>query len=140
MVQLIPPESLRKRCKSPDAFLFSRSNRSDRKITVVSSNAHLTRFTSSTFPAFRHCRCSHHFDLLLFSSSRERLGPGKTPPGKILYHYEHSIPTGFSVQMVNAPRYLHCKSFLVVSLLGFEGLLNCIKICKLILFGAYVRY
>ena len=30
-------------------------------------------------------------------------GLAKHHTGKILYHYERSIPTGFSVQMVNAP-------------------------------------
>ena len=79
MVQLIPPESFRKRWKSSDVFLFSRSNRNDRKIRVPFANSHLTRFASAPFPAFRHCRYGRHFDLLLFSSSRERLGPGESP-------------------------------------------------------------
>ena len=85
-VQLIPPESFRNRWKSSNAFLFSRSNRNDRKNPVPSVNSHSTHFTSASFPAFQHRRCSHHFDLLLFSSSRERLWPGKTP------HWENPVP------------------------------------------------
>ena len=77
VVQLIPPESFRKRLKSSDVFLFSRSNPNDRKNHVPYVNSHLTRFTSAPFPAFRHCRCCRHFDLLLFPSSCERLGRGK---------------------------------------------------------------
>ena len=56
------------------------------KIHLPFVNSHSTRFTSATFPAFRHCRCNRHFDLLLFSSSRERLGPGETP------HRENPVP------------------------------------------------
>ena len=41
---------------------FSRSNRNGRKITVPFVNSHSTRFTSASFPTFRHCRCSFHFD------------------------------------------------------------------------------
>ena len=77
MVQLIPPESFRKRWKSSDEFLLSRSNRNDRKIPVPFLNFHSTRF-----PAFPHCRYNRRFDLSLFSSSRERLGRGQTPHRK----------------------------------------------------------
>ena len=54
-----------------------------------------TRFTSASFPV-----------LLLFSSSRERLGPGETPHRENsvqLYHYQRSI----SVQMVNAQGFFY---------------------------------
>ena len=79
MVQLIPPESFWKRWKSSEVFLFSRSNRNDRKNPVPFENSHSTRCTSASFPAIRRCRCSRH----LFSSSRESLGLGETPtPGK----------------------------------------------------------
>ena len=54
MVQLIPPESFRKRWKSSNLFLFSRSNRNDRKIAFLFVNSHLARFTSAPFSAF-HC-------------------------------------------------------------------------------------
>ena len=86
MVQLIPPESFWKRWKSSEVFLFSRSNRNDRKNPVPFVNSHSTRCTSASFPAIRRCRCSRHFDLLLFSSSRESLGLGETP------HRENPVP------------------------------------------------
>ena len=103
MVQLIPSESFWKRWKSSEVFLFSRSNRNDRKNPVPFVNSHSTRCTSASFPAIRRCRCSRHFDLLLFSLAARVSGLAKRHTGKILYHYEHSIPTGFSVQLVNAP-------------------------------------
>ena len=77
MVQLIPPEIFLNRWKSSDVFLFSRSNRNDRKIPVLNSQS--TLFALASFPAFRHCRCSRHFDLLLFSYGRKRLGSVETP-------------------------------------------------------------
>ena len=86
MVQLIPSESLWKRWKSSEVFLFSRSNQNDRKNPVPFVNSHSTRCTSASFPAIRRCRCSRHFDLLLFSSSRESLGLGETP------HRENPVP------------------------------------------------
>ena len=86
MVQLIPSESFWKRWKSLEVFLFSRSNRNDRKNPVPFVNSHSTRCTSASFPAIRRCRCSRHFDLLLFSSSRESLGLGETP------HRENPVP------------------------------------------------
>ena len=86
MVQLIPPESFWKRCKSSEVFLFSRSNRNDRKNPVPFVNSHSTWCTSASFPAIRRCRCSRHFDLLLFSSSRESIGLGETP------HRENPVP------------------------------------------------
>ena len=82
MVQLIPPESFWKRWKSSEVFLFSRSNRNDRKNPVPFVNSHSTRCTSASFPAIRRCRCSPH----LFSSSRESLGLGETP------HRENPVP------------------------------------------------
>ena len=86
MVQLIPSESFWKRWKSSEVFLFSRSNRNDRKNPVPFVNSHSTRCTSASFPAIRRCRCSRHFDLLLFPSSRESLGLGETP------HRENPVP------------------------------------------------
>ena len=67
MVQLIPLESFQKRWKSSDTFLFSRSNRNVWENAVPFINSHSTPFTSASFPAFRCCRCSRHFDLSLFS-------------------------------------------------------------------------
>ena len=55
IVQLLPPESFRKRWKSSDVFVFSRSNRNDREIAVPFVNSRSARFTSAPFPAF-HCR------------------------------------------------------------------------------------
>ena len=75
MVQLIPPVSFWKRSKSSEVFLFSRSNRNDRKNPVPFVNSHSTRCTSASFLFIRRCRCSRH----LFSSSRESLGLGETP-------------------------------------------------------------
>ena len=86
MVYLIPPESFRKRWKSSDVFIVSRSNPNNWKIRVPLVNSHSTRFTSAPFPAIRHCRCSRHCDLLLFSSNCERLEPGETP------HPESPVP------------------------------------------------
>ena len=86
MVQLIPSESFWKRWKSSEVFLFSRSNRNDRKNPVPFVNSHSTRCTSASFPAIRRCRCSRHFDLLLFSSIRESLGLGETS------HRENPVP------------------------------------------------
>ena len=86
MVQLIPSESFWKRWKSSEVLLFSRSNRNDRKNPVPFVNSHSTRCTSASFPAIRRCRCSRHFDLLLYSSSRESLGLGETP------HRENPVP------------------------------------------------
>ena len=94
MVQLIPSESFWKRWKSSEVFLFSRSNRNDWKNPVPFVNSHSTRCISASFPAIR----SYCFLLAARVS-----GLAKRHTGKILYHYEHSIPTGFSVQMVNAP-------------------------------------
>ena len=51
MVQLIPSESFWKRWKSLELFLFSRSNRNDRKNPVPFLNSHSTRCTSASFPA-----------------------------------------------------------------------------------------
>ena len=81
-IELIPPESFWKRWKSSEVFLFSRSNRNDRKNPVPFVNSHSTRCTSASFPAIRRCRCSRH----LFSSSRKSLGLGETP------HRENPVP------------------------------------------------
>ena len=89
--------------------LFPFQPRNDRKNPVPFVNSHSTRFTSASFPAFRHCRCSGHFDLSLFFSSRGRLGPGETPHRENPVALRASIPAGFSVQMVNAPS-LGCVS------------------------------
>ena len=114
MIQLIPPERFRKRWKSSDVSLFSCSNRNDRKNPVPFVNSHSTRNTSVPFPTF--CHCSRHFDFLLFSPSHQRLGLTKRHTGKILYRYERSIPTGFSVQMVNTPGvHEHVENYLVLS-------------------------
>ena len=86
MVKLIPPERFRKGWKSSDLFLFSSSNRNDRKNSVPFANSHSTRPTSASFPAFRHCRWGRHFDSLLFSTSRDRLGPGETQ------NHENPVP------------------------------------------------
>ena len=72
--------------ESSEVFLFSRSNRNDWKNPVPFVNSHSTGCTSASFPAIRRCRCSRHFDLLLFSSSRESLGLGETP------HRENPVP------------------------------------------------
>ena len=118
MVQLIPPESFRKRWKSSDAFLFYRNKR---QIPVPFVNSHSTRFTSASFPARHlqkslltsyavgHCRCGRHFDLLLFSSGRVRLGPGETPHrekpvplrafhSNRIFRANGKLPRGYSVQ------------------------------------------
>ena len=50
MVQFIQAESFRKRWKSSDVFLFSCSNRNDRKNPVPFVKSHLTRFTSASVP------------------------------------------------------------------------------------------
>ena len=47
----------------------------------------------ASITAFRYC----------FLSAARDSGLAKRHTRKILYHYERSIPTGFSVQMVNAP-------------------------------------
>ena len=82
------------------ARVFSRSNRNDREIPVPFANSHLIRFTSAPFPAFRQCRCGRHFDLLLFSSNRERLGPGETPDQK------NPVPTTTTKPLFKCLEYL----------------------------------
>ena len=103
MVQLIPPESVWKRWKSSGVFLFSRSNRNDRKNPVPFVNSHSTRCTSASFPANDAADADVSLICYCFFLAARVSGLAKRHTRKILYHYEHSIPTGFSVQMVNAP-------------------------------------
>ena len=72
------------------SFLFSRSNRNDRKNPVPFVNSHSTRFTSAFFPAFRHCKCSRLICYCFLPAVRDS-GLAKRHTGKILYHSNRSF-------------------------------------------------
>ena len=74
IVQLIPPKSFQKRWKSSDVFLFSRSNRNDRKNPVPFANSYSTRFTSAIF--FRLSPCIRR-GLLRFKLTNKNSASGK---------------------------------------------------------------
>ena len=66
----------------------------DRKNPVSFVYSHSIRFTSASFPAISICHC------LLLAARDSVLAKRHT--GKSCAMYERSIPTGFSIQMVNA--------------------------------------